>query len=1634
MSRLIERTSSLPATRRNAARAALLLATTALTSPALLQPALAQNVPTGGSVAAGSATISQPSATQLTITQSSQSAVVNWQGFSIGQGSAVNIAQPNASSAILNRVTGNTPSTIAGALTANGQVYLVNPNGIAITTTGTVNTGGFVASTLGISDADFMSGKRTFTGSGASAAVSNAGTITIGRGGYAALIGGTVSNSGAISVPLGKVGLSSGEQATLDFSGDGFLQVAMPTSAGGKGALIKNSGSIAADGGSVIISAATAREAARNAINISGLVQARSIGGRSGAITIGGGDGGKVRISGRLDASSRDGAGGKIAVTGQTIKLKAASVDASGATVGGNINIGGGRQGFGPLMHADTVSIDAASTIKADAVTTGNGGNVVVWSDLLTTFAGTISAKGGAASGNGGEAEVSGKATLDYTGFTDLSAARGGFGTLLLDPYNVTISSAANANQSGFTATGNDSVISVTTLQNALAGANVTVSTGGAGSAGTQAGDITVANAVTWSSGTTLTLSAYRNIAVNANLTGGAGAGVVLRADNAGTGTGSVTFGAGTTVTASGGVSVYYNPASNPAGSGINVTSYTSPASFAAFQGAGTTITGYMLVNTVNDLQNVQNTLGGSYALGRDINASATATWNGGAGFAPIGNSYLTPFTGVLDGQGHVVSGLTINRPTTDYVGLIGYMSGSGARVTTIGLAGGSARGQGYVGGLVGWNDYGTVRQSYATGAVTGSSNSVGGLVGVNYGGTLLQSYATGAVTAGVHYVGGLVGFNYGTVDQSYATGAVTAGGHYVGGLVGVNGGTVQQSYATGAVTGYYYVGGLVGANEGTVQQSYATGAVTGYYYVGGLVGVNSVTVQQSYATGAVTGSSYVGGLVGWNYGQVTTSYWDTVTSGTNVGIGGGTTTGATGLTTANARTQSSYSGWDFTGTWYMIDGQTRPFLRSEYSTTITNAHQLQLMAINLGASYTLANNIDASETSGANAAGMWATAGFVPIGSYSAKFTGVLDGQSHVVSGLTINRPTTDNVGLIGYMSGSGALVTNIGLAGGSVSGNNSVGALVGANSAGTVKRSYATGAVTGSNAVGGLVGYNYGTVGQSYATGAVTGGADYVGGLVGFNYGTVDQSYATGAVTGSNAVGGLVGYNYGTVQQSYATGAVTGGAGGYYVGGLVGFNYGTVDQSYATGAVTGGTNATYVGGLVGYNYGTVTASYWDTVTSGQSVGIGGGTTTGATGLTTAQMTDGANYRTTFAGFEFDTVWALAGNGFRPQLYGVSGVVGVGATMSYGDAAPLPTYLGLGYWNTLTSATTLTTTANATSNVGTYAMTGSAAAIFTGGGASRIVYADTITVRPRALTVTADALSRAYGDANGLSYTTTSLGGGAALSGSLATTATVTSDVGSYAIGQGSVTSANNPNYAITYVGANLAVIRRALTVTANAQSRTYGDASPALSYTVGGNGLVNGDSLSGLLATGASAASNVGTYGITQGSLAASSNYALTYQGANLTLTQRALTVTANAQSRTYGDANPALTYTIGGSGLVNGDPLSGALVTTATTTSNIGSYDITLGTLAATPNYNLTYVGALLTVRPTPGTDTALLASSTVRDHFDALALPADAQPLFDATPGTTATGTGVFYADPRFDRIFVCFGSACFVVKS
>ncbi|KRA53058.1 filamentous hemagglutinin N-terminal domain-containing protein [Devosia sp. Root635] len=522
-----------------------------LAGTALSSAAMAQELPSGASVAAGSVSVATPAAGSMTINQSTPTAIVNWQSFSIGAGGSVTFAQPDGRSAILNRVTGSAGTSIAGHLGANGQVFIVNPNGIGITQSGTVSVGGFVGSTLGITDQDFLAGRNVFAGDGSSAGVSNAGRIDILPGGYAALIGGRVDNSGTIAAPLGKIGLGAAERVTLDFSSDGFLQVALPSDDGGSDALISNSGTISANGGAVAISAAAAQDAARRVVNLGGLVEARTVSGVSGNITLGGG-GGRVTVTGRLDVSAADpvpppvpqprpaALGGNVTVTGGTIELLGASIDASGADGGGSIRIGGDFQGGGVLPHAGLLFVDDASAITADAIGDGDGGTVVLWSDVFTGFEGSISARG-AGQGGGGMAEVSSSGVLSYRGLADLGAESGRYGELLLDPSDITIADVDTTTTTTYdpltgtyTAPTGTSDIYVGDLLDQLALSNVTITT--LGSTGSDNGDIFVQTPIEWLQATTLTLDAVRDIVLDGDAGPGiasvdiAGGGLVLQA------------------------------------------------------------------------------------------------------------------------------------------------------------------------------------------------------------------------------------------------------------------------------------------------------------------------------------------------------------------------------------------------------------------------------------------------------------------------------------------------------------------------------------------------------------------------------------------------------------------------------------------------------------------------------------------------------------------------------------------------------------------------------------------------------------------------------------------------------------------------------------------------------------------------------------------------------------------------------------------------------------------------------------------------------------------------------------------------------------------------------------------------
>jgi hypothetical protein len=646
----------------------------------------------------------------------------------------------------------------------------------------------------------------------------------------------------------------------------------------------------------------------------------------------------------------------------------------------------------------------------------------------------------------------------------------------------------------------------------------------------------------------------------------------------------------------------------------------------------------------------------------------------------------------------------------------VGGLAGQNDDATvTNSYATGAVTGTESVGGLVGSIDGGTVESSYATGGVTGNS-SVGGLVGGNDGGTVELSYATGGVTDSGVAVGGLVGtISGGAVESSYATGNV-AGNSSVGGLVGGNdGGTVASSYAVGSVTSSgFSAGGLVGKlfSDGSVESSYATGNVTGDSLVGGLVGDNNGTVASSYATGNVTGSQEVGGLVGFKEGTVESSYWDLNTTGQDTSDGG------TGLTTSQMNgvaVETNMTGFDFTGTWDVlgvdeVGAVSYPFLQTNTQRPapgrtietyaggegtsanpyqISNWYHLSNTRANLDANFTLLTDLNRSTVGYGAVADPTANnnSGFVPIGNNSNRFSGTFDGNNNSLAGLSVDRPQTDKVGLFGVTGASGVIknvtlanatvrgagtvgglvgshtgtVTGVSITGTVIGSAGSVGGLAGENIAGTVKTSSAAVTVSGDGqSVGGLVGFHLGVVGRgiiasSSATGSVNGFLG-VGGLVGASFGTVRSSYATGNVTGESWVGGLVGDNDDeTIASSYATGAVTGESS---VGGLVGLNdRGTLTETYATGNVTGNS---YAGGLVGDNFGRVQSSYWDLNTTGQA------TSSGGTGLTTAQMKGSAATRN-MAGLKFTTTWQVVPGGY-PAL---AGVEPVGPPPVVGDAAP---------------------------------------------------------------------------------------------------------------------------------------------------------------------------------------------------------------------------------------------------------------------------------------------------------------------------------------------------------------------------
>ncbi|MCP4469121.1 MAG: filamentous hemagglutinin N-terminal domain-containing protein [Gammaproteobacteria bacterium] len=380
------------------------------TIAACLVPAVALAGPNNGQVVAGNASIHTVNAKETVIRQRSDKSVINWESFSVGRKEYVKFVQPKKSSISLNRVIGGDPSKVLGKLSANGQVFLVNPNGVYFGRDAQVDVSGIVASVLDISDVDFMSGKFVFEGNADAnlGKVINDGIINARNEGYVVLMGDYTENNGVVEAYMGKVVLASGSRVTMDVNGNSLISVAVDEATVSDLAGVKNSGEIYADGGRVIMTAKVADDLIGAAVNNEGLVRANSIVEKNGDIflTASGGD---IANSGTLDAS--------------------AAADS---------NVDGG----GVLVYSDRdVTLSSGAAIHARGDGGGAGGMVRVIAEEFLDFDSGAQIAVSGAEREGGVVEVSGHSGLRLRGEVDLGSG----GALIIDPGTFTLHSGSGS-------------------------------------------------------------------------------------------------------------------------------------------------------------------------------------------------------------------------------------------------------------------------------------------------------------------------------------------------------------------------------------------------------------------------------------------------------------------------------------------------------------------------------------------------------------------------------------------------------------------------------------------------------------------------------------------------------------------------------------------------------------------------------------------------------------------------------------------------------------------------------------------------------------------------------------------------------------------------------------------------------------------------------------------------------------------------------------------------------------------------------------------------------------------------------------------------------------------------------------
>jgi fibronectin-binding autotransporter adhesin len=1035
--------------------------------------------PTGGTVVGGSGTITQ-TGNSTVINQVSNRLALNWQTFNVGVNESVLFNQPGRSAVALNRILDQNPSQIFGRINSNGQVFLINTHGIIFGATAQLNVGGLMASTLDLTPTDFLAGHYNLNLAAPSAGIVNHGLIQAASGGSVSLVGGSVLNDGLIFANYGKINLDGADHATLDFDGNGLINIQitgdLKQRLDAKEAAVTNKGTLKAEDGTVVLQASAAKDLFTNLVNNSGVIDASGISTDGGVVRLIG-NGGNVESSGSINVSGVHGGTVQL-LSDQNVGVTGGSINASGTLGGGSIRIGGGWQAGEGLQTAAATYVAPDATLNADATRSGNGGSVVVWGNQVNNFYGSISARGGALGGDGGRVETSSHYGLNAQGQVDASAVHGNAGTWLLDPYDVTITNAAdsNVNVTGsgkiYTASGNTSNIKASGLGSALTGGtNVFVFTNNAAN-GTQNGDITLNNSITASGAGSLYLEAAGSIFLNSNITGASTANplnVYLWANYGGTAAG---------------------------------TTYSSNATCASSTACAVVIgnTGNATINTRGGNVDIETT--GAVQVG---NGTHTGVINAGSGTLNIGtgnavasvdegsNGSITAAT--LTG----LSGGAVNLTATNHIAALGNFTAAGFNLTDAQalavIAGGTVDGGASTtlttttGGLT---INGAVKGTTTTLTSAGAINEGAG--GVITAGTLTGSSVNGTTLNGANLVGTLGSFsasNFALTNAQALTVSgplTTTGGTGNIGLTTSSGVLSVNTVLSGSDVNLNSAGNLTLTNDidgstvelasgGSIAQS--GGVLTAGTLSGSSVGstaLGDVNLVSSLGNFTAAGFSLTNGQA------LTVATGDTVNGGTSTSL---TTT--TGDLTINGTVKGT-------------------------TTTLTSAGAINEGAGGVVNATTLTGSSTGDTTlNGANLVGT--------LGSFSAVNFALTNAQALAVSGpLT----TTGNIGLT---TTSGALNVTTALAGNAVNLTGASGITLNNNVTTSAGQTY-TGAVTlGADATlassgNGAIGFTS-TVNGAHNLAVNTGGATTFGGVVG---GTAALASLTTDAGGSTSLGGNV------------------------------------------------------------------------------------------------------------------------------------------------------------------------------------------------------------------------------------------------------------------------------------------------------------------------------------------------------------------------------------------------------------------------------------------------------------------------------------------------------------------------------